>query len=61
MRILNKVIFALKEYKRILTISRKPTPEEFKRVMKITGLGMLLVGIIGFIIQLIYIGVISIG
>jgi protein transport protein SEC61 subunit gamma-like protein len=41
------------EYKRIIKIARKPTAEEFKRVLKITGIGVLLIGVIGFVLQLV--------
>lgn len=47
-----RIIFALKEYKRILTIARKPTKKELSEIMKITALGILLVGLTGFIIQI---------
>ncbi len=40
-----------KECVRVLKVTRKPTMEEFKTISKITGLGMLVIGAIGFIIQ----------
>lgn len=43
----------LNEYKRIIKIARKPTMEEFKTLLKITGSGLLLMGLIGFVLQLI--------
>ncbi|MDD5339844.1 MAG: protein translocase SEC61 complex subunit gamma [Candidatus ainarchaeum sp.] len=39
---------------RILYISRKPTPEEFEKVAKVTSLGMAIFGIIGFIISFLF-------
>lgn len=36
------------EATRILKLSRKPTRMEFEEVVKITGLGILLLGFIGF-------------
>lgn len=39
-----------KEYIRILQLARKPSREEFSRVAKIAGAGMLIVGAIGFAI-----------
>jgi len=39
---------------RIIYISRKPTNEEFSKVAKVTGVGMILFGIIGLIISLIF-------
>jgi len=38
----------LREYKRVLSITRKPTMNEFQAVVKVTGLGMALIGLIGF-------------
>ncbi len=39
-----------KECRRVLKVTKKPNFEEFKTVTKITGLGMLVIGTIGFII-----------
>ena len=41
------------EYKRILTVTKKPTKEEFIAIVKVSGLGILVIGIIGFMIQMI--------
>ena len=38
---------------RILKLARKPTWDEFKRMVKITGVGFLALGVIGYIFQLI--------
>jgi len=43
----------LKEYKRVLKITKKPDREEFVMSAKVTGLGILLIGLIGFIIFMI--------
>ncbi|MDY6777343.1 MAG: protein translocase SEC61 complex subunit gamma [Candidatus Nanohaloarchaea archaeon] len=43
----------LKEYRRVLKITKKPDREEFMMSAKVTGLGILLIGLIGFIIYLI--------
>lgn len=40
--------------KRILIVSKKPTMEEYKRMALIVALGMVLIGIIAFIIYLIF-------
>ena len=39
---------------RVVHISRKPTNLEFSKVAKVTALGMLLFGLIGFIISIIF-------
>lgn len=36
---------------RVLRLSKKPSKEEFWTVAKITGLGILLIGFIGYIIE----------
>ncbi len=36
---------------RIIHISRKPTTEEFNQVAKITGLGIVVIGIIGLVMS----------
>ncbi|HHH80207.1 MAG TPA: protein translocase SEC61 complex subunit gamma [Thermoplasmatales archaeon] len=41
------------KYGRILKMARKPTDEEFARTAKITFLGIMLVGAIGFTIYII--------
>jgi protein transport protein SEC61 subunit gamma-like protein len=41
----------VKECKRVLTVTKKPSAEEFKTIVKISGLGILLIGFIGFLIH----------
>jgi len=43
----------ISEYGRVLRITKKPTNEEFKGIVKISGIGMGIIGLIGFIIQMI--------
>lgn len=40
---------------RVLKVARKPTAEEVKQVSKVSALGILIIGMIGFIIGLAYI------
>jgi protein transport protein SEC61 subunit gamma-like protein len=42
----------LKEWDRVIKLSRKPRRSEFIMIAKITGLGMVLIGSIGFIIRM---------
>ncbi len=44
--------FAL-ECKRVLILTKKPTNDEFKTIVKVTGLGMIAIGLIGFFVYLI--------
>ncbi len=41
------------KYGRVLKMARKPTDDEFNKTSKITGLGMILIGGLGFLIFLI--------
>ncbi len=43
----------INECVRVLKVTRKPDRTEFKTIVKISGLGMLLIGLIGFIITMI--------
>jgi protein transport protein SEC61 subunit gamma-like protein len=45
-----KVPYDLESYVRVLRMASTPTWEEFSQVSKIAGAGILLVGLIGFII-----------
>jgi protein transport protein SEC61 subunit gamma-like protein len=42
----------LQNCKRLLQVARKPDRDEYIRVAKITGLGILLIGGLGFLIML---------
>lgn len=42
----------LSEYARILKLTRRPSREEFTMIAKIAGAGILLIGLIGFLIYL---------
>lgn len=43
-----------KSCKRVLKVATKPSNEEFLKTSKVTGLGILLVGAVGFVIFLIF-------
>lgn len=40
--------------KRVLKITKKPSKEEFKIIVKVSGLGILLIGLVGFLIHVIW-------
>lgn len=46
--------FGKGKYGRVLRMARKPTNEEFVRVIEVTGLGLILIGGLGFLIYLIW-------
>ena len=41
------------ECMRVLRVTRKPTNEEFKVIVKVSGIGIVLIGLGGFILQMI--------
>ena len=43
------------ECKRVLTVTKKPSKLEFKTIVKAAGLGMMVIGLLGFLIQMIYV------
>lgn len=38
---------------RVLKVTKKPSQDEYKATVKVSGLGILAIGLIGFVIQLI--------
>lgn len=42
------------KYGRVLKMARKPDKEEFTKVVQITGIGIILIGLLGFGIYLIW-------
>ena len=52
---IKNLLYKLKEFirecKRVLRVTKKPTKEEFKTIVKVSAIGILLIGLIGFIIQ----------
>ena len=44
--------FAL-ECRRVLTVTKKPTKDELMNIVKVAGIGIILIGLIGFALQLI--------
>ncbi|MBS3128369.1 protein translocase SEC61 complex subunit gamma [Candidatus Woesearchaeota archaeon] len=40
----------VQECKRVIKITRKPSMLEFKTIVKVTALGMALIGFVGFVI-----------
>lgn len=44
----------MKECVRVFKITKKPSNTEFKIIVKVSSIGMLIIGLIGFIINMIY-------
>ncbi|PIZ51238.1 protein translocase SEC61 complex subunit gamma [Candidatus Woesearchaeota archaeon CG_4_10_14_0_2_um_filter_33_13] len=49
----NKLRRFLKETTRVLRITKRPNREEYKSLLKVTGLGICIIGALGFVIFLI--------
>ena len=47
-----KVKSFISECLRVLKITKKPDAIEFKTIVKVSGLGILIIGLIGFVIQM---------
>ena len=43
----------LMECLRVLKVTKKPDAIEFKAIVKVSGLGILIIGLIGFVVQMI--------
>ena len=41
------------ESKRVLIVTKKPTKDEFRTIVKASGLGILIIGFIGFVVAMI--------
>jgi len=54
---LNELLVKLKSFtlesRRVLKITKKPTMTEFKTIVKVTGLGAIVIGLVGFVISVI--------
>lgn len=46
---------SLQKYTRVLQIMKKPSREEFVAAAKVTGIGALLIGLIGYVVYVIMI------
>jgi len=51
--IFSKLKRFIEESKRVLIVTKKPSREEYKTIVKASGLGILIIGFLGFIIAMI--------
>ncbi len=49
-----KLMHKLREYKRVVILSKKPDVDELSQISKVTLLGILIIGFIGFVMQLLF-------
>jgi protein transport protein SEC61 subunit gamma-like protein len=46
-----KIIHTLREYRRVILVSKKPDIDELSKISKVAGLGILIIGFLGFLLQ----------
>ena len=49
----NRVKKFIKEALRVIHITKKPTPEEYKSLLKVTAIGVAILGVLGFVVFLV--------
>lgn len=42
------------ECRRVWQVTKKPTRDELKTIVKVTGIGILLIGLVGFLINMLW-------
>ena len=47
-----KIKSFIRESIRVLKVTKKPDAVEFKTIVKVSGLGILIIGLIGFVVQM---------
>ncbi|MBS3171422.1 protein translocase SEC61 complex subunit gamma [Candidatus Woesearchaeota archaeon] len=52
--VVKKIKDNLIEYKRVYTVTHKPSMEEFKGIIKISLIGISIIGLLGFLVQIIW-------
>jgi protein transport protein SEC61 subunit gamma and related proteins len=52
--LMSKLKSFILECRRVFTITKKPTKEELKIIVKVSGIGMIVIGFLGFIIQMLW-------
>ncbi len=51
-RVITKLRSFALESRRVLAVTRKPTKDELGVIIKVTGIGIVIIGLIGFVLQL---------
>jgi len=49
---LSKIKAKLKQYSYVLKVTKKPSMKEYKMIVKISGIGLVIIGVIGFVIHM---------
>ena len=51
---INRLSETLQEYIRVFKITHKPSMDEFKGIIKISSIGIAIIGILGFLIHILW-------
>ncbi len=51
---IDRVVGFIKQSKRIFYMFDKPSMQEYKQILKVSGLGMIIIGIIGTVINFLF-------
>jgi protein translocase SEC61 complex gamma subunit len=51
---INRLKDNLIEYKRVFTVTHKPSMGEFKGIIKISSIGIAIIGLLGFLVHVIW-------
>jgi protein transport protein SEC61 subunit gamma-like protein len=54
MDLVKMVVDFIESSRRILTVSKKPSGKEYSEMAKITGLGIIVIGVLGFIVLFVF-------
>jgi protein transport protein SEC61 subunit gamma and related proteins len=54
LNMIQKIKSILNEWWRVLRVTKKPTGLEYKTIVKVSGLGIMIIGAVGFLIQMIW-------
>ena len=54
MSVLDQIKDFIQKAMRVLRVSYRPTQDEFYTTLKITGLGMILIGLLGYILSIVF-------
>lgn len=51
---IDKIMEKLNDYRRVLSVAKKPTKDDLKEIIRVCGIGMAVIGFIGFLFFLVF-------
>ena len=52
--VVNKIVELLSDYRRVLSVAKKPGLDDMKEMIRVCGIGILAIGVIGFLFFLLF-------